>query len=390
MGDRERTLEDLVTRDSARRTLAELLESHFAGRSVLVTGHSGFVGHWLTTWLSSVGSEVLGVSLPPVFDRARTDLRPAPTVRSARADIRSRPAVDSIFDEFKPEIVFHLAAQALVLPSYEDPIGTFETNVLGTANVLDAVRRAGSVDACVVVTSDKCYATQDGAHKEEDPLGGDDPYSASKAAAEIVAHAFFSSYFDDLGIAMATARAGNILGGGDDAPQRILPDCVRSFRSASPLELRHPDAIRPWQHVLDAVAGYLRLGSDLLEGSGSYAGPWNFGPSAADATSVGELVGHFADAWRRLGGNTSDVVRVANAPADERLTLLLDSSKARSNLGWRHFLGLEKTVEWTAEWYYTVVEKGRDGASATTEQIDRYLQLEEESYENESPCLRVQ
>ena len=273
------------------------------------------------------------------------------------------------------ELVVHLAAQALVLPSYADPLGTFATNVMGTANLLDAVRAATSVRACVVVTSDKCYALGPAAHVESDHLGGEDPYSASKAAAELAAHAFRASFAPANG-AVATVRAGNIVGGGDDAPDRIVPDWARALRAGVPLHLRPPGAIRPWQHVLEAVAGYLRLAAALLEDGAAFAEAWNFGPPAAAAATVGEFAALLVEACRARGLAVPTPTTLGRPGPFERSVLTLDSAKAARRLGWRQVLDLAATAEWTVEWYAASLGRGFDPLAVTRTQIDRYLALE--------------
>lgn len=359
-----------------RRAYRELFADAYRGRRVLVTGHSGFVGRWLTTWLSLAGAEVTGLSLPsPLRPSGRSELSEVAT--EIVGDVRDAATVSGVVRRCDPEIVFHLAAQAFVLPSYEDPVATFATNVMGTVHVLDAVRRSPSVVACVAVTSDKCYATSAAAHREGDPLGGDDPYSASKAAAELVAHAY-----DALSAGPAprlvTARAGNILGGGDWSTGRILPDTVRALHERSPLTLRRPHAVRPWQHVLDAVAGYLLLG---LPGA-SATGAWNFGPRPEDRGTVGEVVALAESSWVALGGAPLEAVELPPGPVpQERTTLTLDSSRARDLLGWRPLLDLAEAVDWSVAWYRDAMRRaGRTrfgaadlGLAETRGQLEEYL-----------------
>ena len=244
--------------------LADLLEG-LSRHRFFVTGHTGFVGSWLVELLAAAGADVTGYALPPLEGSLAATAGGRDGLRSVMGDVRDRPRLSRALAESRASVVVHLAAQALVLPSYDDPVGTFETNVVGTANLLDAVRAAPEVAACLVVTSDKCYALGPTAHLETDPLGGDDPYSASKAATEHVAQAFRASFAPAHG-ALATARAGNVVGGGDAAPERIVPDLVRAWRRGGPLVLRRPSAVRPWQHVLDALAGYLRCTAALLAG----------------------------------------------------------------------------------------------------------------------------
>ncbi len=299
--------------------------------------------------------------------------------------MRDRDALAAVVRRCDPEIAFHLAAEALVLPSYEDPLRTFSTNVMGTANMLDVLRWQSGVRACVVVTSDKCYATAEGAHVETDALGGDDPYSASKAGAEIVTHAFRRSFFEPGQVGIATARAGNIVGGGDWSDHRIVPDFVRAAATGRGLELRRPEAVRPWQHVLDAVSGYLRLADALLADPIGHSEAWNFGPPPETATSVGDLVGQLGARWRELGGSDlSDPVTSSTPRADERSFLTLKSTKAAGALGWHQVLDLSSTVDWTVEWYWSTMH-GSSGHVVTVAQLERYLALDERPWVPEAP-----
>lgn len=378
MGVRQCPVANLVTDGPSRRTLGDVLEQSYRDRRVLVTGHNGFVGSWLSYWLARTGAEVTGLALAGEPAGLAESLGIDALVDGVEADIRDEAAVDEVFRRHAPEIVFHLAAQALVLPSFDDPVGTVATNVMGTAHVLDAVRRSPEVRCCVVVTSDKCYAEATGAHVETDALGGEDPYSASKAAGEIVTHAFASSYFSGSSVGLATARAGNIVGGGDWAEHRIVPDCVRAIRDDQPVVLRHPEAVRPWQHVLDAVAGYLRLGDALMRDPARHSGPWNFGPPAAAAATVSEVVAMLVDRWRALGGSgIRDPVVRTQAAVRERSALTLVSEKAISRLDWSPMLDLRATIEWTVDWYHSSLgSRGESPAAVTSAQIDRYLELE--------------
>jgi CDP-glucose 4,6-dehydratase len=358
-------------------SLSSILERSFRGRRVLITGHNGFVGSWLSLILARSGADVTGLSLPSEAGGLAEALDLSSIVRSIEGDVRESTTLRRVVADSAPEIVFHLAAQSKVLPSYVDPVYTFATNVMGTANVLDSLRGVKGVQSCVVVTSDKCYAIADRSHVETDALGGDDPYSASKAGAEIVTHAYRTSFFAEGPVAIATARAGNIVGGGDWAEDRLVPDVVRAVRDGSPIVLRRPDAIRPWQHVLDAVAGYLRL-SDALERSGvRYAQAWNFGPSADEAVRVRELVTRFEQHWTARGGAAFEV-RVEESIPAERSTLVLDSDRARESLGWHPRLDLDTTLDWTAEWYSEALRSTSfDARRSTTDQIERFVKFDD-------------
>lgn len=353
--------------------LSEVLAS-LGGRRLFVTGHNGFVGSWLCHALDLAGAEVTGFSLPPEPDGLGAGLGALGGLRSVVGDVRDLDGLTAALRQSRAELVVHLAAQALVLPSYEDPVATFATNVMGTANLLEAIRRVDGVAACVVVTSDKCYATGPAPHRETDPLGGDDPYSASKAGAELVAHAYRAS-FAPAGGAIATTRAGNIVGGGDASAHRIVPDWARALEAKTPLELRHPEAVRPWQHVLDAVAGYVRLGAALLAEGTAVAEAWNFGPPASAAATVGEFVGLLDEACRARGIEVPDPAIGPPGPP-ERSILTLDSEKAASRLAWRQVLDLAATSAWTVDWYAGRLEEGFDPSRSTRAQIGRYLELE--------------
>ncbi len=372
MGVREPPLEGLAMRSDAAPSAAAGAADAFRGRRVLVTGHNGFVGSWLSLWLAAGGADVTGISLPRAHPQTVVpDLRPF--VHEQIGDVSDLATVVDLVRRARPEVVFHLAAQALVLRSYASPLETLQTNVVGTANLLEALRLIPCAAACVVATSDKCYAPSPDAHREDAPLGGDDPYSASKAACELLVQSWRASFFAG-GPALSTVRAGNILGGGDWAEGRILPDCIRSLEHREPLRLRNPAGVRPWQHVLDAVAGYLALGDAMLRRAEDHAAAWNLGPPAGQVTTVGELVAMIDAGWRRRTGSGLVEVRPeAGASKPERGELLLDSSKARSELGWSSRLGLADSIEWSLDWYHAVLhEPGGDPTLATLDQISRY------------------
>jgi CDP-glucose 4,6-dehydratase len=342
---------------------------------VLVTGTTGFVGSWLARVLTLHGAEVTGLSLPAPAEIATERARMCSKVHDVYADITQYSVTAAAVRDFQPEVVFHLAAQALVLEGYEQPLATFTTNVMGTAHLLEALRMAGGALCCVVVTSDKCYAASPHAHRETDPLGGDDPYSASKAAAEIVSNAYRQS-FRRLGLPpVATARAGNIVGGGDWAPGRLVPDWARSVRDGAKLRLRHPSATRPWQHVLDAVAGYVVLADALLTSPGDYEGAWNFGPPPDEPKTVSDLVTMLQRSWEARSGRPSPVaVTEDNDGPPERYELALDPTKAVSLLSWRCRLDLPTAVDWTTEWYAGALQdRSFDPAALSADQLRRYL-----------------
>lgn len=356
-------------------SLEEVLNRTYSGKRIFITGHNGFVGSWLTFILQSAGAQVTGFSLAPVKGGFAEVLNLDQMCHSIVGDIRELSALDNALQRYTPEIVFHLAAQPLVLPSFKDPLGTLSTNVIGTANVLEAVRHQPSVQSCIVITSDKCYATGTGAHEESDPFGGDDLYSASKGAAEIVVHAYRHSFFQSTGLPLASARAGNIVGGGDWADYRIVPDSIRAIHDGEPVRLRQPSAIRPWQHVLDAVAGYLRLGDALMTSGTEAAEGWNFGPHPDATVTVAELVNTLVAHWRTLGGDAKDPIFDTEKNLPERQFLSLISTKSESRLGWNPHLDFNSTMAWTAEWYLNA--RSHDAATFVTQsQIDRYLALD--------------
>ncbi|MFM7344658.1 MAG: CDP-glucose 4,6-dehydratase [Tagaea sp.] len=316
----------------------------FAGKRVLLTGHTGFKGSWLLVWLRDMGAKVCGVSLAPETSLALFDLIGGENLcaRHVTGDIRDAHLMRDVVAGFEPEIAIHMAAQALVLPAYADPAGTFATNVTGTANVLDALRHAKNLTHALVVTSDKVYAN-DGSGRafvETDRLGGHDPYSASKAAAELVVESFRASYFEGK-IALSAGRAGNVIGGGDWAAHRILPDAERAIAAGKPLTLRRPGAVRPWQHVLDPLAGYLTL---IASGK---SGAYNFGPDPANRRTVGDLIARFA---RGNGGAPATILENAPQP-EEAPYLALSSEKAARELGWRPKLDFDRAVDAASSWY---------------------------------------
>ncbi len=348
----------------------------FRGKRVWLTGDTGFKGSWLAFWLRRLGADVLGIGLEPEseegpFVRAKLEQ----LFRHETVEIRDAERMATLARDFAPQVVFHLAAQALVRRSYVDPVETFDVNVRGAANVLDAVRRAGQPCAVVVVTSDKCYENreEDYAYREEDPMGGHDPYSASKGCEELVAASYRAAFFAAGGkIHLATARAGNVIGPGDWAADRIVPDAVRAFRAGKKLSVRNPRAVRPWQHVLEPLGGYLRLGQALLEQGGAVAESWNFGPASADARTVGDLADLFCRAWG-AGAAWEAEPNPANPHEAHLLQLAIDKAAAR--LGWRPKWGFETAVRRTAEGYRAMLE------AKEAEAVRRFLDAEIEAYE---------
>lgn len=349
------------------------------GRKVFLTGHTGFKGGWLSLWLASRGAQIRGYALEPstapsLFLAASV----ANVLDDVRGDIRDFPKLESSMKEFGPEVVFHLAAQPLVRRSYTDPLGTISTNILGTAHVLEAIRNTSTVRAVVVITSDKCYRNQEWAwpYRETDALGGHDPYSASKACAEIVSAGYRSSYFrvDGLhehNVVLATARAGNVIGGGDWSEDRLIPDLIRGFQAKQPVLIRRPGAIRPWQHVLEPLHGYIMLAEKLLAKQTQFASSFNFGPSDEDPWPVERIATKLVDLWGEGAAWIRDSISTG---LHEDHLLRLDASRARTELGWQPRLKIEAALEWTLNWYRDW-QQGADMQLETRAQITSFEQL---------------
>lgn len=333
----------------------------YKGRRVLLTGHTGFKGSWMAAWLLSLGAEVAGYSdsiptQPSHFKVMGLGSR----ITDLRGDVRDRASLTKAVQDFAPEMVFHLAAQALVRKSYDDPAGTFEANMMGTLNILEAVRVTPSVKAVVCITSDKCYRNDEWVYgyREQDHLGGEDPYSASKSCAEIIAHSYFKSFFKN-GPACATTRAGNVIGGGDWAADRIVPDCARAWAKGEAVEIRSPWATRPWQHVLEPLSGYLWLGAKLFAGENApfplSREAYNFGPAADVNNTVAEVVDALAQHWPKF---RSQMDRAGQANMKECTLLKLCCDKALAHLQWKASLNFEETIRYTAEWYHAFYSQG--------------------------------
>ncbi len=334
---------------------------------MLVTGHTGFKGTWLAAWLDALGARVSGFALPP--DAPPGDA--GANVAARWGDIRDDAAVRAVFAEVRPEVVFHLAAQALVRRSYREPVATYATNVMGTVHVLEAARQTPSVRVVVNVTSDKCYENREWVwgYREPEPMGGHDPYSSSKGCAELVTAAYRRSFGPPAGnLALASARAGNVIGGGDWAEDRIIPDIVRALTARRPVVLRHPRAVRPWQHVLEPLGGYLVLGERLWNGGAAFAEAWNLGPAESDPVSVGELARRFLDIW-----GSGQIVVQDDDGLHEAHYLKLDCSKARQRLGWFPVLTVDEALTWTAQWYRTYLTDPAAAAALTRRQIRDYM-----------------
>jgi CDP-glucose 4,6-dehydratase len=318
-------------------------------KRVLVTGHTGFKGTWLTLCLKRLGASVTGLSLPPNTTPSLFTLVNGPALcESNLCDVRDRQKVLAVVRQAAPEIVFHLAAQPLVLASYADPLGTFDTNVMGTAHLLDALRQSETVRAAVIVTTDKVYSPTEALwpFRETDALGGHDPYSSSKAASELVIDCYRKSFLAEQGVAVASARAGNVVGGGDWSRDRLIPDAIRAWQADATLEIRRPDAIRPWQHVLDPISGYLTL-AQTLWGDQTAAGAYNFGPPTSEAASVRQIIEH-----ARVYYSTGKVVYANNVVGPHEASYLtLEVMKSRQKLGFTPRWSLEETIRRTMQWY---------------------------------------
>jgi len=348
------------------------LEKAFKRKRVLVTGDTGFKGSWLSLWLHELGADVLGYALPPEYENSHFALLKLDNIiHHINGDIRNLSSLQKIFTKFKPEFLFHLAAQAIVRVSYQRPKYTFDTNVGGSVNVLECMRNCASLKSAIYVTSDKCYLNKERmrGYREEDELGGDDPYSASKAAAEIVFSAYRKSFFNtrkDLGL--ASVRAGNVIGGGDWAKDRIIPDCMYALRDNNPIILRNPDSTRPWQHVLDPLHGYLILSIKLLTNPCKYSGSYNFGPKSGSIRTVRELA---EKAIFYFGEGKIKIKKEVKAP-HEAILLRLNCDKANQILNWYPRWDFNKTILETVKWYKEVLN-GKSVLSMTKRQIIDFM-----------------
>jgi len=353
---------------------SEPFNAAYADRRVLVTGHTGFKGPWLCSWLERLGAQVFGLALEPdTVPSLFNDLALSSLMDHEIGDVRDSDVVRRIVARVRPEVVVHMAAQPLVRRSYAEPHYTFETNVMGTANVLEAARASDSVHTVLIVTTDKVYENPETGHafSESEPLGGADPYSASKACAEIVTGAYRRSYFGAADAALvATARAGNVIGGGDWAQDRLLPDCARACMAGEAVIVRNPASVRPWQHVLESLSGYLTLGAALLEGRTDAATAVNFGPQPGDALSVAEMVERFVRAW---GSGSWESPDMGSQPHEAGL-LRLDISKARQLLSWEPVWGADRAVTATAAWYRAYAENPDSAARLVDAEIAAYTE----------------
>jgi len=362
-----------------RGPVGDLDRAFWKGRKVFLTGHTGFKGSWLCLWLDALGAEVTGYALEPptrpsLFEQAGV----AATVRSITADIRDLERLVAAVGECRPEVVIHMAAQSVVKRGYADPVETYSSNVMGTVHLFEAVRRLGTACSVVNVTSDKCYAhrASGGGYREDEPMGGPDPYANSKGCAELVTTAYRHSYFPPdgesggAGVALASARAGNAIGGGDWTPDQLIPDLIRAFAAGGSCLIRSPDAVRPWQFVLEPLRGYLMLAEALAKRGQAFASGWNFGPPDNDVQPVAWIADRLVDGW----GGTASWTRDRAAHPPEAAVLRLDAAKAARQLGWRSALSLAQALEWIVEWYRGW-NRGDDMGRLTRSQIDRYERL---------------
>lgn len=350
------------------------------GKRVLITGHTGFKGSWLSLWLQQAGAEVAGFALPPpsdapsLFEKAQVQAG----MRSVYGDIRDAAALGALMRSFRPEITLHLAAQALVRESYAAPVETYSVNVMGTVHFLEAVRQTSDVRVALIITSDKCYENREWAwgYRENEPMGGHDPYSSSKGCAELVASAYRASFFANNSQmpVLASARAGNVIGGGDWANDRLIPDIIRALQQNQPVLIRSPYAIRPWQHVLEPLNGYLTLAERCWQEGAACAEGWNFGPNDTDARPVQWIVERMTQLW----GEEARWERDSSPQPHEAHYLKLDASKAKMRLGWQPRLDLATTLDWVVEWYREEGQ-GKDARTLTMQQIERYQHKTEES-----------
>jgi len=347
--------------------------SAFIGKRVFITGHTGFKGSWLAFLLKEIGAEVMGYALPPESAQSHfAGLNLQARIEHIEGDIRDFESLNAALQQFNPEFVFHLAAQALVKRSYQDPLLTISSNVLGSTHVLEAVKQSNSVRSLVYITSDKCYENLEWVwgYREDDRLGGHDPYSASKAAAELIFSAYARSYFNERpNFGAASTRAGNVIGGGDWAVDRIVPDCIRAIEQQRPIQLRNPNATRPWQHVLEPLAGYLMLAARLREKPSEFSGAWNFGPSTEEVRTVHEVADTIV---KHLGQGKVEVITTQTSQHEAKL-LQLSCDKAHQLLGWRPRWNVDQTLEATASWYNQVVLGHADVETVTREQIYTYF-----------------
>ncbi len=341
----------------------------YTKKKVLITGHTGFKGSWLTAILDLLGCEIMGYALEPESNSHFSSLGLEKNIINEIGDITDFQNLKEKVDQFQPDIVFHLAAQALVKKSYDEPLDTYNTNIIGSANILEVVRQSDSIKTLVFITSDKCYENVEWiwGYRENDKLGGYDPYSSSKASAEIVFSSYLRSFFYEQNIGAASARAGNVIGGGDYSNNRIIPDCIKSITSNTPIKLRNPNATRPWQHVLEPLYGYIKLGYNLSKDSKKYSGSWNFGPSAYEPRTVHEVAKSIVKTFKK-----GEIIIEKSGDFHEAQLLQLNCDKANQQLKWFPKWNVDKTLDETAMWYKLIYE-GKIPKNITIKQIKNYL-----------------
>ena len=356
--------------------MIDLFNNFYKGKRVLVTGHTGFKGSWLSIWLHELGAEVIGVSLEPYSERDNYVLSDIGEKIKAdiRADIRDQQKMKSIFADYKPEIVFHLAAQPLVRLSYEQPVETYETNVMGTINVLEAIRATDCVKVGVMITTDKCYDNKEQlqGYKEDDPFGGYDPYSSSKGACEVAIQSWRRSFFnpeqfEKHGKSIASVRAGNVIGGGDWSKDRIIPDCIRALEAGLPISIRSPKSVRPWEHVLEPLSGYMLLAKKMWEHPTGFCEGWNFGPEAESVSTVWDVA---TELLKNYGAGELVDSSDANAVHEAKF-LMLDITKAKTRLGWKPRLNMQECLALVADWYKRY--KNENVYNLCIEEIEKFV-----------------
>jgi CDP-glucose 4,6-dehydratase len=365
--------------------MKKIFNGVYQGKKVLITGHTGFKGSWLSIWLESLGAKVIGYALPPatepnMFDAAGIGSH----ITSIEGDVRDGKHLEQVVEKYKPDMVFHLAAQPIVRLSYEFPLLTYETNIMGTVNLLEAVRKSNSVRVCTVITSDKCYENKEWvyAYRENDSMGGYDPYSSSKACAELVVSSYQNSFFNPKEyekhkVALASARAGNVIGGGDWALDRIVPDAVKALAEEKPIIVRNPLAVRPWQHVMEPLSGYLWLAALMWVRGTQYSSAWNFGPNNVDNLTVGQLADGIVKYWG--SGEWQDTSNHNARQVHEANFLKLDCTKSQSLLGWSPVYRVDESIDATLEWYRDFYNKPESGSyDFTLAQIQAYVNRAQE------------
>ena len=346
-------------------------------KRVFITGHTGFKGGWLSLWLHHLGAEVVGYALePPTIPNLFDLCNLFEIIKSIKGDVRDLDFLKKSLASNKPDIVFHMAAQSLVLQSYNDPVGTYSTNAMGTVNLLETARCVDGIKAVVIVTSDKCYENREWVwgYRENEAMGGYDPYSSSKGCSELITAAYRESYFKTNETTVASVRAGNIIGGGDWGKDRLIPDCIRSLTDNKEILIRNPQAIRPWQHVFDPLSGYLLLAEKLYHNGIHYAQAWNFGPNEQNnAVAVHEIVQLVIRYWG--GGSWKNMSNSESSPLHEARYLKLDCSKARAELDWKSIINIEESTKWTCEWYKEYYNNKTPMRDFSLGQLNRYLKL---------------